>query len=110
MDNVFFAQDMETQILDEKTSRRILAHSPELMLVEVIVETGGIGKMHTHPHVQATYVKSGRFRFTVEGNDREVAAGDSLLFSANALHGMVCLESGMLLDVFTPEREDFLKK
>lgn len=109
MKNVWFAKDVATQDLGGGTARRVLAHCPELMVVEVLVDAGGIGAVHTHPHVQATYVRSGRFRFTVDGEAVEVAAGDSLTFPSNVPHGMVCLEAGVLVDVFTPMREDFLR-
>ena len=95
--------------LDEKVKRRILAHSAQLMLVEVVMETGGVGTVHTHPHSQNTYVLSGRFRFTMDGREMEVAAGDTLAFLPDVPHGTLCLEAGTLIDVFSPMREDFLK-
>ena len=38
-----------------------------------------------------------------------VGPGDSLVFEPNQPHGTLCLETGILVDVFTPMREDFLK-
>ncbi len=89
-------------------SRRVLAHTAQLMIVEVNFEAGGVGAVHTHPHCQNTYVRSGRFRFTVDGEDVEVGPGDTLAFPSNLPHGTLCLEAGTLLDIFTPMREDFL--
>ncbi len=89
--------------------RRILSHNPEQMMVEVAFPAGGCGPAHSHPHLQATYVRSGRFRFTIDGADREVAEGDTLLIPSNSVHGCECLEAGTLIDVFTPRRDDFLK-
>ncbi len=94
--------------LDNKVKRRVLAHSAQLMLVEVVMETGGVGTVHSHPHSQNTYVLSGRFRFTMDGQELEVAAGDTLAFLPSVPHGTLCLEAGTLLDVFSPMREDFL--
>lgn len=94
--------------LDDKVKRRVLAHSAQLMLVEVVMETGGVGTVHSHPHSQNTYVLSGRFRFTMDGQELEVAAGDTLAFLPSVPHGTLCLEAGTLLDVFSPMREDFL--
>lgn len=90
-------------------TRRILAHSPEMMSVEVAFETGAEGSAHTHPHTQCSYVLSGRFLYTVEGESVELNPGDSIVVPSNLLHGTVCLEKGTLLDIFTPERQDFLK-
>ena len=45
--------------------RRVLLHTEELMLVEFGFEAGAIGALHSHPHVQASYVAAGRFEVTV---------------------------------------------
>ena len=47
--------------------------------------------------------------FTLEGDSTTLSAGDSVYIPSNAMHGLVCLEKGELLDIFTPEREDFLE-
>ena len=49
------------------TARRILSHNESLMAVEVSFETGSEGALHTHPHTQMSYVLSGSFRYSVEG-------------------------------------------
>ena len=49
------------------------------------------------------------FEFAVAGQKQVIRAGDSLYVPAGAEHGTRCLEAGRLLDVFTPQREDFLK-
>lgn len=89
-------------------SRAVLAHGPGLMSVEVRFEKGAVGAVHAHPHLQNTYVLSGRFRFTIDEEAVEVGPGDAIAFLENVPHGTVCLEEGALLDVFSPAREDFL--
>ena len=91
------------------STRRILAYNPELMGVEVAFETGSVGKEHTHPHTQMSYVLSGKFSYSVEGEAVTLNPGDSIVVPSGLVHGTVCLEKGVLLDVFTPMREDFLK-
>ena len=90
-------------------TRRILAHNPQLMAVEVGFETGAVGAMHSHPHTQCSYVLSGRFRYTVEDESAELLPGDSIVVPGGLMHGTECLEAGALLDIFTPMREDFVK-
>ena len=90
-------------------TRRILSYDDNLMSVEVAFETGAVGAPHTHPHTQCSYVLSGRFSYSVEGEAVELNPGDSIVVPSNLLHGTVCLEKGVLLDIFTPMREDFLK-
>ncbi len=89
-------------------TRRVLAHAPNLMAVEVTFETGAVGDVHSHPHEQATYVVSGRFTYEEGGQTYTIAQGDSYYVAPDVPHGVVCLEAGVLLDIFTPQREDFL--
>ena len=88
--------------------RTVLAHSLELMVVRFAFRAGDQGALHSHPHVQSTYVQSGRYRFTVDGREFEVGPGDAFVIPSNAEHGCTCLEGGELIDSFTPRRDDFL--
>jgi unsaturated pyranuronate lyase len=88
--------------------RQVLSHNEHLMVVSFTFARGGEGTPHSHPHVQSTYVDSGRFTFSIDGTTFEVKAGDSFIVPANALHGCVCTEEGRLIDTFTPRRDDFL--
>ena len=90
-------------------TRRVLSESPEIMLVEVSFPADGVGAAHSHPHVQSTLVKSGRFAFTIGDETFQVGPGDAFVIPANAVHGCRALgEPGVLIDTFTPRRDDFL--
>ena len=89
--------------------RKILAYTNELMCVENHFKKGAIGALHHHPHTQITYVVSGQFEFEIDGVKKIVNPGDTMLKKDYIEHGCVCLEEGVLLDIFTPMREDFLK-
>ena len=106
---VVFHDDAALQDLGGGTSRRVLAYNDTLMIVEVNFEAGAVGTVHTHPHHQNTYVRSGKFRFTIDGKDVEVKEGDTIAFPSDIPHGTLCLEKGTLLDIFTPMRQDFVK-
>ena len=108
MANVVFNKDVPLQDLGGGVSRKVLAHDKEMMIVEVHFEKDGVGAIHTHPHVQCTYVKSGSFRFTINGETTIVNEGDSIAFPSHIPHGTVCLQAGTLVDIFTPQRDDFL--
>lgn len=107
--NWCFWSDTEAEETAPGVERRILAYCDELMCVENTFQAGGIGAMHHHPHTQITYVAKGRFRFTIGDETKEVKAGDTLLKQNDIIHGCECLEDGILVDFFTPMREDFLK-
>lgn len=88
--------------------RKVLAHGPDLMLVKVQFETGGIGARHQHRHTQITYVESGVFRCEVGETTVVLRAGETFYAAPNVWHGVECLEAGVLLDAFSPMREDFV--
>ena len=88
--------------------RQVLGHLPDLMLVRVDFETHAVGPVHHHPHRQVSYVVSGRFRVTVDSAEQVLGPGDCFIATAHAPHGVVALEPGTLVDVFTPRRDDFL--
>ena len=91
-------------------TRQVLGHDPELMMVRVTFAEGAVGYVHAHPHRQVTYVERGRFRFTLNGTDAEMAAGDCWFVPPGVPHGAAALEAGALIDVFTPARTDFLRE
>ena len=103
-----FHGETEGQAAGEGVERRVLAYCDDVMCVENRFVKGSIGAMHSHPHTQITYVVSGVFEFTIDGEVHTVKAGDTLLKQDGVIHGCVCVEDGILVDIFTPMREDFV--
>ncbi len=93
---------------DSGVRRQVLSQNEQLMVVAFRFQKGAEGKPHEHPHVQSTYVQSGRFRFAVGDDTFEVGPGDSFVIPSAARHGCTCIEPGTLIDTFTPRRDDFL--
>lgn len=107
---MFFEYDKIEKInLGKGVSRKILAHSKNIMSVEVTFKKGSIGDIHSHEHEQISYVLKGKFKVTIGSEEKIISEGDTYYTSPNEEHGVVALEDGVLLDVFTPERKDFLK-
>ncbi|HEY0034096.1 MAG TPA: cupin domain-containing protein [Devosia sp.] len=88
--------------------RRVLIHTPELMQVEFGFDKGAVGALHSHPHIQVSYVAEGSFEVTIDGVTQTIGAGGSFIVPSGLVHGVVALEAGRLVDVFTPMREDFI--
>ena len=88
--------------------RKIMAYGPDLMVVRVAFDAGAVGKAHSHPHRQASYVESGVFDVTIDGQTERLNAGDTFFVPADLVHGVVAVEAGQLVDSFTPMREEFL--
>jgi quercetin dioxygenase-like cupin family protein len=104
------AKDPKVESLGGGVTRKVLAHDGGLMKVEVAFDAGAVGPLHSHPHEQLTYVLSGEFEFTIGDETRVVRAGDTMYKRSGVLHGCRCLKPGVLLDTFTPQREDYLPK
>lgn len=104
-----FNKDVALTELGGGVSRKILSWNEQLMSVEVRFEKGAVGSMHTHPHVQISYVLAGKFEATIGDEKRIIGVGDTYITEPDVPHGVVCLEEGALLDIFTPHRADFLK-
>ncbi len=88
--------------------RKIMTYSDELMLTKVSFEKGSIGAIHNHPHLQISYVAKGKFEVKMGDEIKILKEGDVFFAPSLVYHGVVCLEEGILVDVFNPKRDDFL--
>ena len=99
---------LEWEQLGPGLSRQILGWDNQIMMVKVKFGKGAVGAPHQHFHTQTTFCHSGKFEFTIDGEKHVIEPGDGLYIAPNLLHSAVCLEPGVVLDVFSPVREDFL--
>lgn len=93
----------------EGAERKILVHDGKMMVVEFSFKKGAVGALHSHPHEQIGYIAKGSFELEYKGKKEFVKAGDTYYVEPNAVHGVLALEDSVIIDVFTPQREDFLK-
>ena len=101
--------DAPATIVDEFVTRKVLLHHEAMMLVEFRFKKGGVGQPHSHEeHEQIGYIAEGVFEVTVGEETRTLSRGDSYYAGKNEVHGVVALEDGVIVDTFTPIREDFL--
>jgi quercetin dioxygenase-like cupin family protein len=107
--NFIEGSKMPLEQVADGVSRKILCYDKNLMMVRVEFEKGAIGTLHTHPHIQMTFIESGSFEVEISGEKRVLSAGDVFYVHSNLVHGVVCLEKGVLMDMFNPMREDFIK-
>lgn len=105
-----FADPDKIEQVDIGLTRQVLTYGPDLMAVKVWFDEGAIGYLHEHYHSQASYVESGEFEVTVGDEVKTLVAGDSFFVQPNTIHGAVCKKAGVLLDMFSPAREDFLEE
>ena len=102
------AGNIDWQPVDNGIERKILGYDEQLMMVCVRFKKGAVGSLHHHVHRQVTYVESGLFEVTIDGNNSILQQGDCFFVPPDLVHGVVALEPGILIDIFTPCREDFL--
>ncbi len=100
--------DIDWEEVAPGMKRKIMSYDERLMLVKVSFEKGAVGTLHQHYHTQITHIESGVFEVEVSGEKKVLKAGDAFYIPPHAVHGAVCLEAGVLIDVFSPMREDFV--
>jgi quercetin dioxygenase-like cupin family protein len=82
-----------------------------LMVCRLRLAPHVVTAVHSHAHEQLTIVEAGRVLFTVDDRQHEASAGDVLYFPSGIRHGATMLdEEVVLIDIFSPVREDFLAK
>lgn len=89
-----------------------LAVGEKSMVTKMNYVKGNFATMHQHPHEQCGYVISGEYRLKAELPDKPIDvllhAGDSYAIPGDVPHSFEVLEGGEVVDVFTPQREDYL--
>ncbi|MEO1152120.1 MAG: cupin domain-containing protein [Pseudomonadota bacterium] len=100
--------DAPVEVVGPGIKRQFLGYNDELMAVRVWFDEGAEGALHNHPHSQVVFVEKGRFDVTVGEETRSLSAGDSFYVAPHVMHGAICREEGILIDMFSPVREDFL--
>ena len=93
----------------EGAERRILSYGGGMMLAQFTFDAGVTAPIHSHPHEQIGYVVAGELDLLMEGQaTRRLTAGCSYYVAPNVRHGIITRAPTVLLDCFTPIREDFL--
>lgn len=106
---VFQTEDKTPWVdLGNGVQRQVFGYDDRIMLVKVKFEAGARGELHNHFHSQVTYVHSGVFEAYIGENKSTLKAGDGFYVTPDEVHGVLCIEPGILVDVFSPGRQDFL--
>lgn len=87
--------------------RKTLVSGGRLMICRFDLGEGVVIPSHSHPHDQAGYVVLGRIRITVDGKSCDLGPGDSYFASSGAQHSAVALEASVVVDAFSPPRDDY---
>jgi quercetin dioxygenase-like cupin family protein len=85
-----------------------LTHGDTTHLTEVRFVKGAVVPEHQHPHEQTGYLISGSLRFFSRGENTVVNPGDCWTFASGTPHGAEALDDSVVIEVFSPIREDYL--
>lgn len=103
-----FGDETPRETVGEGLTRQIFGFNDSIMMVRVEFDIGAVGTVHAHPHSLVTFVEKGEFDVFIDGVEKRLGPGDSFYIEPNLDHGAVCRKAGVLIDVFSPVREDFL--
>jgi len=101
-------EDQPVEQLNADIGRQML-NGDGMTLARITLAAGALVPEHHHVNEQIATVVSGRLRFVVGGEEREVVAGESVLIRRDVPHRVEALEESVVLDAFSPPREDWIR-
>ena len=101
--------EMEKEVLSDTIARKIVS-GDKAMVAQVFLAKGAIVPEHHHESEQITYILEGALQFEIGGREIVVGKGQVLRIPSNVPHSAVALEETLDLDIFSPIRQDWLKK
>ncbi len=103
--------DVEEIEAMEGIFRTTLAYNRDVMLCNFKLDKGAIIPLHNHPNVQVGFVITGKIKFLKENSESFTASrGDSYIFDSNESHGAEVLEDTVVIEVFSPTRNEYKPK
>ena len=99
---------IEREQLNPRAARQVI-HAEKLTIARLFLNKGAVVGEHSHHNEQVTVLEQGRLRFTIDGRELELAAGQVLDIPPNAVHSVLALEDSVAMDIFAPVRDDWLR-
>jgi quercetin dioxygenase-like cupin family protein len=88
--------------------RRTITHGASMYQMMAKLDAGSLMPEHKHPQEQIVHILEGKMRLIVAGVPHELTAGQSYYLASNVPHGVETIEDTMVLDTFSPPRDDYL--
>ena len=104
----FPIEEQKSTQVSEGLTRTFLAEGGKLMSVRARFEKGYQLEPHSHPEEQVSFIIKGKLRCSIAGEVKVLEEGDSLYVPSDVQHSMLALEEAVIIDVFTPQRQDLL--
>jgi quercetin dioxygenase-like cupin family protein len=87
---------------------KTLVYGEKTLFSEFRMEANSRLPKHSHLHEQTGYLVEGKIRLTIGQQTYEVAPGDSWCIPGNTDHSADILGKSLVIEVFSPVREDYL--
>jgi quercetin dioxygenase-like cupin family protein len=100
--------EIPAEPLNEKLVRQTI-HTERLTLARLQMKAGCAVPAHQHENEQVSMVLSGRLRFLLENGAVDVGPGQVMRLAPNQAHAVEVLEDSIVLDLFSPPREDWIR-
>ena len=92
----------------DKIAMKTLVHGEKTLMVEFRLEHGADLPCHSHSHEQTGYLISGCINLTIGNVTHLVEPGGCWCIPGEVEHKAVALEDSIVIEVFSPVREDYL--
>jgi quercetin dioxygenase-like cupin family protein len=100
--------ELPEERLNPRVTRKAI-HTPALTIARLNMQKGAVVPEHSHVHEQIATVENGALKFFIDGGEQILKAGESLAIASNVPHGVEAIEDTVVVDVFSPCREDWLR-
>jgi quercetin dioxygenase-like cupin family protein len=88
--------------------RRTITHGTSMYQMVAKLEAGSRMPEHKHSQEQIVHILEGRMKLIVSGVPHELKRGESFYLAGNVPHGVETIEDTLVLDTFSPPRDDYL--
>jgi quercetin dioxygenase-like cupin family protein len=99
---------LEQEPMNSRVARKVI-HSSSMTIARVELQKYATVAEHSHVNEQIAMVERGSLKFFIEGREQIVRAGEVLSIPPHVPHGVEALEDTVVVDVFSPRREDWIR-
>jgi quercetin dioxygenase-like cupin family protein len=100
---------MEAEKLNDKITRQML-NGAHTTVARIFLAQGAIVPRHRHESEQFSLILAGALKFVFDNGERIVRGGEMIFIPSNVPHAAEALEDTVDLDIFSPRREDWIRK
>jgi quercetin dioxygenase-like cupin family protein len=99
---------MPEEQMNPLVSRRVI-HGDTMTVARLRLAKGAVVPIHSHLNEQISIIESGCLRFVIDGEEKIVYPGETVVIPPEAPHMVEALEDSLATDLFSPIREDWIR-